>query len=268
VQRQIRLVVLDWAGTTVDHGSLAPVAAFQEVFASLGVPVTTEEVRGPMGRHKKDHIRELLGLPAVSSRWQTIHGRTWTEGDVEQLFERFVPLQLAVLDKHSQLVPGLLHCVASLRRRGARIVGTTGYFREAAERVAAAARCQGYVPDHNLCPEDVSAGRPAPWMIFQHMERLSIYPPAAVVKVGDTIVDMEEGCNAGAWAVGVIRTGNEIGLTEAEWNALPAVERQLRISEVRKRLFAAGAHAVIESLAELEETLDQIDARLGRGDRP
>src|ERR1700678_3712460 len=194
---RVRLVVLDWAGTTVDHGSLAPVAAFQEAFASAGVRVTTDEVRGPMGRHKKDHIRELLRLPDVTARWAAVHGRPWNEGDVDDLYTTFMPLHLAVLDQHCRLVPGLLDCVAALRRRGAWIGGTTGYFREAAERVAAAARRQGYFPDPNLCPQDVSAGRPAPWMIFRHMERFGIFPPSTVVKVGDTLVDVEEGRNAG-----------------------------------------------------------------------
>ncbi len=265
---RIRLVVLDWAGTTVDHGSLAPVAAFQEAFASVGVRVTTDEVRGPMGRPKKDHLRELLRQPDVAARWTAVQGRPWTPGDVDRLFDLFVPLQLAVLEQHSRLVPGLLECVAALRRRGALIGGTTGYFREAAERVAAAARQQGYVPDHNLCPEDVTAGRPAPWMIFHHMERFGIFPAAAVVKVGDTIVDVEEGRNAGAWVVGVISTGSEIGLSEAQWQALPAAEQQTRRTEVAKRLLKAGAHAVIDTLAELPTTLDRFDERLSRGERP
>ena len=33
----IQLVVFDWAGTTVDHGCFAPVAAFIESFARFGV---------------------------------------------------------------------------------------------------------------------------------------------------------------------------------------------------------------------------------------
>jgi phosphonoacetaldehyde hydrolase len=268
VADRIRLVVLDWAGTTVDHGSLAPVAAFQEAFASAGVQVSTEEVRLPMGRHKKDHIREMLRLPDVAARWSAVHGRSWTEDDVDQLFSRFMPLQLAVLDQHSQLVPGVLECVADLRRRGMRIGGTTGYFREAAERVAAAAAAQGYVPDHNFCPEDVTAGRPAPWMIFRHMERFGIYPPAAVVKVGDTVVDVEEGRNAGTWVMGVIQSSNEIGLSEARWRELPQGEQQSHRTQVGQRLLKAGAHAVIDTLAELPATLDRLDERLRQGDRP
>ena len=60
------------------------------------------------------------------------------------------------------------------------------------------------------------AGRPAPWMIFRCMEALNVYPPAAVVKVGDTVIDIEDGLNAGAWSVGVVDSSNEMSLTAAE----------------------------------------------------
>src|SRR6202035_5805492 len=66
----IQLVVFDWAGTTIDHGSLAPLAAFIEAFAQHDVAVSAEEARGPMGLHKKDHIRTMLEMPAVAQRWR------------------------------------------------------------------------------------------------------------------------------------------------------------------------------------------------------
>ena len=57
---QVKAVILDWAGTTVDHGSLAPVRVLQEVFAKRGVPISEEEARRDMGVLKIDHIRKIL----------------------------------------------------------------------------------------------------------------------------------------------------------------------------------------------------------------
>jgi len=37
----------------VDSGVFAPVLTFQTLFEDEGVPITTEEVRGPMGVHKR-----------------------------------------------------------------------------------------------------------------------------------------------------------------------------------------------------------------------
>ena len=266
---EIRLVVFDWAGTAVDFGCFGPVTPFVTTLARHGVRVTPAQARGPMGLHKKDHLRALLRLPDAAAQWRQAHGRDWTEADVEGLYERdFVPLQLDEIHQHSRLIPGLLDCVAVLRRQGIKIGTTTGYFREAAERVFAAAREQGYAPDLNVLPDEVSAGRPAPWMIFRHMEKLGVWPPAAVLKVGDTVPDIHEGRNAGAWSVGVLHSGSEVGCTEEEFAALPAGERQARVAQARATLLDAGAHAVIPTVADLPGLIADVNARLRRGERP
>jgi phosphonoacetaldehyde hydrolase len=41
---------------------------------------------------------------------------------------------------------------------------------------------------------------------------LNVYPPVTCVKIGDTVVDMEEGKNAGMWTIGLTRSGNAIWL--------------------------------------------------------
>jgi phosphonoacetaldehyde hydrolase len=267
-ETRIRLVILDWAGTAVDHGSRAPLVPFVRALAARGVEATPEEARGPMGLGKKDHLRALLRLPAVARRWRERHGGDATEDDVDELYRRFVPLQLEVIDEFAELVPGLLDCVGVLRDRGLAIGATTGYFREAAQRVYRSAAAQGYRPDHCACVEDVPAGRPAPWMIFRVMEALGVFPPAAVVKVGDTVPDIGEGLSAGAWSVGVVRSSSEVGCTAREWAALPPPEQHRRSASCRAKLLAAGAHAAVDTLAELPAVLDEFAARLGRGERP
>jgi phosphonoacetaldehyde hydrolase len=264
----IRLVVFDWAGTTVDHGCFAPVAAFVQAFAQQGVLVTTDQARAPMGLHKRDHIQAMLRMPEVARRWHAVHGRESSDQDLERLYQHFIPLQLEVIAGHSRLVPGLLDCVSELRAREIAIGATTGYFRQAAERVYAEARAQGYVPDHCLCAEDVPQGRPAPWMIYRIMEARGVYPPSQVVKVGDTVPDIEEGRNAGVWSIGVTRTSNEVGCSEEEFAALSPTVRRTKLADAQKKLENAGAHVVIESLAELPALVQSLEARLERGDRP
>lgn len=264
----IKLVVLDWAGTTIDFGCLAPSGAFVAAFAAKGVAVTLPEARGPMGLHKKDHIRAMLRTESVCAKWRDATGRAWTETDVEELYRDVTPRQLAAIEQYSDLVPGLLDVVKELRARQVKIAGSTGYFHAAANAVLAAAERQGYTPDFNICADDVSAGRPAPWMIFRCMEATGVYPPAAVVKVGDTIVDIEDGRNAGCWSVGVVDSSNEVGLIAAEFAALAEDEKDSRREEVAKRYTAAGAHAVIDSLTELPALIAEFELRLARGERP
>lgn len=265
----IRLVVFDWAGTTVDHGCFAPVRPFIEAFARYGVDVTVAEARRPMGLGKKDHVRAIVKTPEVASRWQQAHGRPATEADIDEIYsQHFVPLQLASVESSSGLVPSLLECVAALRERGIKLATTTGYFREAAELCYAAAARQGYEPDLNLCPSDVKAGRPAPWMIFRAMETFDIYPPAAVVKIGDTIPDVEEGRNAGVWTIGVTRTGSDVGLTEAEAASLDPDELRQRMNAAAASLLGAGTHWVLDSVADLPRLLPTIEDAIATGATP
>ena len=109
----IRLVVFDWAGTTVDHGSFAPVAAFVEAFARHGVAVSSEEARGPMGLAKRDHVGALLLRPEIARRWREVHGRDATETDADSVYAAFVPLQLEVVEEYAEPVPGLPDAVAA-----------------------------------------------------------------------------------------------------------------------------------------------------------
>lgn len=266
---EIKLVVFDWAGTTIDFGCMAPSGAFVAAFAARGVAVTLAEARGPMGLHKKDHIRAMLRTESVGAKWRAAVGRDWTEGDVNDLYRDVTPRQVEAAAKYSDLIPGVVEAVAELRRRGIKIAATTGYFREAADVVLAAAKRQGYEPDFNICADDVPAGRPAPWMIFRCMEALNVYPPAAVLKVGDTVVDIEDGRNAGCWSAGVINSSNEMGLTEAELKALPQEELQARSDAVTSRFYAAGAHGIGASVLSTPSMIDDwLKRKLASGDRP
>jgi phosphonoacetaldehyde hydrolase len=264
----VRLVVFDWAGTIVDHGSIAPITALVAAFGELGLDLTESEARGPMGLHKRDHIGEMLRLPSISAQWLKLFGHAPMSADGDFLYERFLPLQVAAAQRRTALIPGALDCWAALRNKGIAIGTTTGYPRAIGQPVAEAARAQGFAADHCVFADEVPAARPAPWMIFRNMEATRIAPPALVVKVGDTVPDIEEGRNAGAWSIGVTETGSEIGLDLDEWRSIPAPEKLRRSQSAGEKLLRAGAHAVLPSVAELPALIEELNSRLGRGERP
>jgi phosphonoacetaldehyde hydrolase len=257
----VRLVVFDWAGTAIDFGCHGPTAAFVRAFSTKGVEVTPAEARGPMGLHKRDHLRVMLEDPAVAAKWRAAAGHDPTPDDVEDLYRLVTPLQVEAAAQGA-LVPGLLDAVAWLRDRGIAIGTTTGYFRAAADACLAAAKRQGFAPDVAVCADDVPAGRPAPWMIFRAMEAVGVYPPTAVAKLGDTVPDIEEGLHAGAWAVGLVDGSSEMGLTEAEFATLTESDREARRESVREKFLAAGADAVIDNFDDLPELIDALNEQL------
>jgi len=264
----VQAVIFDWAGTTVDFGCMAPAAVFVEVFARRGVPVSLEEARGPMGMPKKDHIRTLAREPAIARRWRERHGREPSDPDVDAMYEDFVPLQLECLARHSRLIPGTAEVVAELRRRGVKIGSTTGYSSDMTAINLREAATQGYAPDVAVSADEVPAGRPLPHMALLAAIRLGVDCVQACVKVDDTIPGIEEGLNAGMWTVGLAVSGNEVGLSLGEWQALPPEEKEARRARAYRRMLQSGAHYVVDTIADLLPCIDDIEARLRRGEKP
>jgi phosphonoacetaldehyde hydrolase len=261
-------VILDWAGTVVDHGSCAPVAALQAIFESSGVPIGAAEARISMGLAKKAHIASILDLDRVRGKWADVHGREPEPKDVDELYTGFIPKQLEVLKDHSSLIKGTPAAVERMRGRGLKIGTTTGYNAAMLEFLLDAARKQGFGPDHSVCPDDVPSGRPDPFMCYLNAIRMQACPMWTLVKIGDTPADIAEGLNAGMWTIGVTRTGNEVGLSLHEWMMLRDDEMMGRLAGAHDVLMNAGAHYVTESVAECDEILDRIQLRLELGGRP
>jgi len=266
--KRLEAVIFDWAGTTVDWGSMAPVRALTTLFANRGIQLSDSEIRRDMGLFKKDHIRRILSSIHVDAEWQKQNGRPSNQTDVETIFADFMPVQMKILDEHAELIPGVADLTRSLRGRGLKLGSTTGYTRPMLDLLLERAVAQGYQPDLSLCPDDVGAGRPFPWMCLRIAVEFHLSSTTGAVKAGDTVSDIEEGRNAGMWTVGVTATGNEVGLSESQLAALPAEERSCRLDLARTKLEAAGAHYVVESVAQLEPILEEIEQRLLAGERP
>lgn len=270
MQQSLEAVIFDWAGTIVDFGSFAPTQIFVDAFQSAyGFELSLAEARGPMGLGKWQHIEALGQDPVIGARWQARFGRPMAEADVRHIYETFIPLQVERVGLHSALIPGALPVVQGLRGQGIRIGSTTGYPRQVMERLMLLATEQGYTPDCTVCADDLAAGaRPGPWMALECVQQLRIGAVSHCVKVDDTLPGIHEGLNAGMWTVGLALSGSPAGWTLAEYEAADEAAR----AEVRERVGAefraAGAHFVIDTVADLPPVLEQIGQRLAQGQRP
>jgi len=261
----VRALIADLAGTTVDYGSCAPAGAFVELFARRGIKIMLSQARAPMGLHKRDHIRKIASMPDVHKRWMEAYGAIWTEEDIDSMYDEFIPLQIECLPRHGDLIPGTIETVRELRRRGIRVGVNTGYNEEMMNVVLECAAEQGFVADSAVCASHVATGRPAPWMIFRSMELLDVYPPEAVVAVGDTLPDIEAGLNAGVWSVGLAKTGNMLGLNEQEVKQLSPEEMETRLKSARDKMYQAGAHFVVDGIDDCLAVVDRINDLLASG---
>lgn len=254
-----KAVVFDWAGTTIDFGSFAPMGVFVEAFRRFGIETTIEEARGPMGAPKWHHIDAMMKLPSVAAQWQATYGAAPTKADVDKVYEVFVPMNEEVVADYATLVPGTRETVDWLRGRGMKIGSTTGYTRSIMERVLPLAAAQGYAPDNLICADDLPEGRPGPLMMYKCFVDLVVYPPSAVIKVDDTEPGIAEGLAAGCVTVGVALSGNAVGKTPEELAALSEAEIAPLRAKATDLLKAAGADHVIDTIADLPALVERLE---------
>ena len=249
---KIKAVIFDWAGTTVDYGCFAPVQGFIDGFRSIGIEITSEMARRPMGMAKIDHTRAIAAmLPQPISEEQIL-----------QAYAAFEETLFANLGEHCDIKDHVTETVAALRERGIKIGSTTGYTSAMMELVLPRAAAEGYAPDFCIAPDQTVKGRPFPYMIWNNLMKFGIAEPREAVKVGDTAADIAEGKNADCWTVGIIMGSSELGLNRREVAALSQDELKTRQAAVRAAYYQAGADYIIDDMDELLDVIDDIDRRL------
>ena len=176
---------------------------------------------------------------------------------------------LSSLKEYTDPLPHVQDTVAALRNMGLKIGSTTGYTDTMMELVVPLAKEKGYSPDFVITPDaTASLGRPFPYMIFRNLEALRITAPWKTIKVGDTIADIQEGCNAGVWSVGVLVGSSQMGLSQDEYHAMPQPERQIAVNNARDAFLRAGADFILETIAELPELIERINCLIAEEKRP
>jgi len=267
----VKACILDWSGTTVDKYVLAPAVVFVDVFKKHKVPISMPESRLPMGLRKDLHIKAITEMPAVRQRWKEVHGKYPDQSDVDKMFKDFIPMQISVLGKYSELIPGTVEAIRILRKElGCKIGVTTGFTRSMVDVLLAEAKKQGYEPDVNVAGDEVIHGaRPKPFMVYRNLDLLDVPNIHSVVKVDDTVSGVGEALSAGCWGVGVARHSNYMDIDSLEQeNDLSEDDIQKRLAHSRSLLIQTGAHYVIDTIKELPNVVADINARLSRGERP
>ena len=265
----LQAVIFDWAGTLVDFGSLAPTQIFVEAFATFGITITLAQARGPMGLSKWDHIHQLLQDESIAAQWLATFGSTPTNADVDAIYARFMPMQIAKVGEFSAPIEGAVQTLQWLRANGLKVGSCSGYPREVLKQLLPQAEAAGLKPDYVVAGDELEAGgRPGPFMALANVLALGIGDVRACVKVDDTVPGIEEGLNAGMWTVGLSLSGNEVGYSVQEFAKADTAEVEARVTAAETKLKKAGAHYVVRSVADLPEVLQAIAADMRAGRKP
>jgi phosphonatase-like hydrolase len=191
----IALVVFDMAGTTIEDSGQVP-EAFTTVLGKHGVAIDEDALRAVRGASKRDAIRHFVAQKHTAD----------VEAQTDRIYNDFCTY-LAKLFKGGGVKPiaGAADTFKWLRAQGIKVALNTGFDRPTADLILDAVGWREGVADTIITGDEVALGRPAPFLIFRSMEKTGVMSVHEVMCVGDTVLDLEAGRNAGVrYAVGVL----------------------------------------------------------------
>ena len=196
---KIRMVVFDMAGTTVDENNLV-YKTLQMSLQNAGISCTLGEVLlHGAGKEKRNAIVDIIGYLSFPS----------SISDIDAIFSQFKK-DLAFAYENATVIPqkDAEELFRILHEQDVVIVLNTGYDSVTANSLLVKLNWKAGDTFHRLITaSDVLNGRPNPDMIHLAMQQFNITDPSVVAKVGDSIIDIQEGQNANCGLVVGITTG-------------------------------------------------------------
>jgi phosphonatase-like hydrolase len=195
----IRLVIFDIAGTIIeDHGEV--LSFFKLALMKNGIPAEENELRECTGASKREVIHHFVRRQTGSNAVAVNQRIDKTYGDFRQMLEDHYRNNGAVP------VQGVKATFDWLLDHDIHIATTTGFYREVNDLILKKAGWEK-IFRASVCSDDVTMGRPAPFMIFHAMETAQVTDVYQVMNVGDTPLDLQAGVNAGVRGVVGVLTG-------------------------------------------------------------
>ena len=212
---EIRLVVLDVGGTIIeDRGDLPE--ALRSAMANHGIVVTPAEISQWRGASKREMVGHFVQQKAAAG--------AGGEKLASTIYSEFSANIIGIY-RSVPPIAGAEDAIRKLRERGLLLAANTGFDREIATSIFRRLGWEKYFAAI-ITSDDVTQGRPSPYLIFHAMEAARVDRVAEVVAVGDTPLDLQAGNNAGVRGVVGVLTGaftRERLLTEPHTHILSSV---------------------------------------------
>jgi phosphonatase-like hydrolase len=193
----VRLVVLDVGGTIVEDRGDVP-KTLRQAFANHDLNVTPAEIGELRGASKREIVRHFVEL-------RTAPGVAHREDLIAAIYADF---SRQAIDSYKTVPPiaGAEEAFQKMRGEGLLLATTTGFDREITSSIMTRLGWQKYFAAI-ISSDDVTEGRPAPFMIFHAMESARVNSVREVVVAGDTPLDLQAGANAGMRGVVGVLSG-------------------------------------------------------------
>jgi len=183
----IQLVVLDVGGTLIeDRGDV--VATLQSTMAKRGIVVSAPDIGPWRGAAKRAVVQHFVDLRSKKN-----------DADRQALVDEIYRDFNAQLNETYRTVPpiaGAEEAIRKLRENGYLLAATTGFDREIVVPIFRRLGWEKYFAAI-VASNDVSRGRPSPYMLLHAMEMAQVDSVAAVMAVGDTPLDLQAANNGG-----------------------------------------------------------------------
>ena len=186
---RLKLVVLDIGGTLIaDHGEVPD--AMLGALARRGIIVTPQDFSAWRGASKREMVRHFVARDRKDASL------------IEPIYADFTATALKTYEK-VQPIPGAQQAMQELAAMKLLLATTTGFDRVLTTAILSRLGWQHYFAA-SISSDDVSEGRPAPYMLFRAMEAARVNDVREVMAVGDTPLDLQAADNAGLGvAIGV-----------------------------------------------------------------
>jgi phosphonatase-like hydrolase len=190
----LKMIVFDMAGTTVDEQNVV-YKTLHRAISEAGFELSLDDVlRQGAGKEKMQAIVDIL------------QDKHLEKSELQVIYNKFL-LLLDEAYQHLEVVPqpGAVEIFYYLKAQNIKVVLNTGYNQQTADQLLAKLNWKvGVEIDAIITASQVRANRPQPDMILLAMEQMGITNCDVVAKVGDSIIDIEEGKNAGcALSIGI-----------------------------------------------------------------
>tara|TARA_Y100000996_G_scaffold401441_1_gene372385 strand:- start:1222 stop:2040 length:819 start_codon:yes stop_codon:yes gene_type:complete len=257
----IKACIFDLGGTIVDRYSLSPFLSLKSAFHKNGINVPNRLLFRDMGKHKLNHIQEILKDPYITYTWFNKYNGHPTKDHENQIYFDFNIIQEKACSESIDILPGVKNIITYLQCNNIKSGSTTGFNYDNMSLIKKMLNENDIYIDSYVSSTCLkSPSRPDPSMIFKNMENLKIRDPRKVIKVDDTVVGIKEGQNAGCWTIGVSRWSTNMHVKSLiEADNLSQEELDSKLIESTNILLNSGADYVIDTLDELPKVIDDIN---------